>query len=68
MTTTGRHRSLTRALRLWRQLDGLHRRPPLADLAAQHGVTTRTIRRDLDTLAECGCRLPKAFNPELLSS
>lgn len=47
-----RHIGLRRILRL---IDELQVTPtPLEDLAREHGVTTRTIRRDLETIHAVG--------------
>lgn len=53
-----RNDSLRRVLKLRRRLCGLTYAPPLYELAAEFGVTIRTIYRDLYLLEECGEKLP----------
>lgn len=57
--TTGeqsRHRTLIRALSVWRTLQA-GRRWTLYDLADRFGVHARTIRRDLYALQASGCAI-----------
>lgn len=53
-----RNSAAIRLLRLARQLDGRADVPPLARLAHDYGVCTRTIRRDLAALAAAGWPVP----------
>lgn len=49
---------------LAKQLEGVRVRPDLDQLAARHGVSIRTIRRDLEALTAGGWIALKGFNPE----
>lgn len=53
-----RGRALVRCLRLHQRLQANHRCPPLKDLAREHGVCERTIRRDLAALEEAYYQVP----------
>lgn len=57
-TTACRHRTLERVLRLEDRCRGMRRWPDLHALAAEFGVSHRTIRRDLESLQAVG-RLPQ---------
>ena len=63
MRERGRNVGLVRCLKLMRELEGVRVRPPLTELAARHGVTTRTIYRDLQALQSAGIAIPKGYNP-----
>jgi len=58
MRDAPRNRTLVRCLRLWRELDGRRVLPSLEELAREHGVSTRTIRRDLAALEEAYYAVP----------
>lgn len=55
---SGRNESLRRVLALKLRLGGLRYAPPLAELAEEFQVTTRTVRRDLELLESVGLTLP----------
>lgn len=50
----GRDETLRRTLRLFARIGKARYVPPIADLAVEFGVTTRTIRRDLESLEAVG--------------
>ncbi|MEO7891216.1 MAG: HTH domain-containing protein [Vicinamibacterales bacterium] len=52
-----RNRTLIRALGIVRRLDGAKVGATLAELAADSGVCTRTIRRDLEAIESAGIPL-----------
>jgi predicted DNA-binding transcriptional regulator YafY len=58
MAGTKRHVGLQRVLRLAQQLQGARYVPSLIDLARETGVSTRTVRRDLELLEAVGWPLP----------
>ena len=61
MRDAPRNRTLVRCLRLWRELDGRRVLPPLQEMAREHGVSTRTIRRDLAALEAAHVPIPPSL-------
>lgn len=60
--TGTRYQQLVRLLRLWKRIDGLHRLPKVDDLAADLGVSARTVRRYLAVLEEAHLAVPPRCN------
>ena len=55
----GRQATLKRALRMAKRLEGLRYAPSIHLLAAEFGVSSRTIRRDFQALEEAGFEMPE---------
>ena len=53
-----RNRQLVRTLRLMAAIQGRAQCPPLSELAMTFGVSTRTVRRDLEALCEAHVPVP----------
>jgi DNA-binding transcriptional ArsR family regulator len=63
---SARGRALVRVLSALRQLQQTRRGVTLEELAADGGVTTRTVRRDLEVLQEAGIPLLDVVDDEAM--